>query len=311
MRFIFISISVILIEIKNNLTHKKEEYMFENSLKTGLLMTGLVALFIAIGGLFGQEGALMGLILAGGMSFFSYWFSDKMVLSAYKGREVTENNDPRLYRMVRNLAQNAGLPMPKVYIIPEQQPNAFATGRNPQHAAVACTEGLLQIMNDQELAGVIAHELGHIKHRDILISTIAATFAGAISNIARFLPYSVGRSRRRNDNGGTAALAMLLSILAPIGALIIQMSISRKREFMADRAGAEFSGNPLYLRNALEKLETYSRGIHMRNQNPAYSHMFIVNPLAGLGGLANLFRTHPSTEERIRELEKLAKNKGH
>ena len=287
--------------------------MFENSLKTGLLMTGLVALFVAIGSLFGREGALLGLLCAGGMSFFSYWNSDKMVLSSYRAQEVTEINNPRLYRMVQNLAKNAGLPMPKVYIVPEQQPNAFATGRDPQHAAVACTQGLLEIMNDEELSGVLGHELGHVKHRDILISTIAATFAGAISNIARFLPYyGAGTRRRRNDdNGGTAALAMLLSLLAPIGALIIQMSISRKREFMADRAGAEFSGNPLYLRNALVKLETYSQRIQMNNRNPAYSHMFIVNPLAGLSGLANLFRTHPSTEERISELEKMARNKGY
>ena len=287
--------------------------MFENSLKTGLLMTGLVALFVAIGSLFGREGALLGLLFAGGMSFFSYWNSDKMVLSSYRAQEVTEINNPRLYRMVQNLAKNAGLPMPKVYIVPEQQPNAFAAGRDPQHAAVACTQGLLEIMNDEELSGVLGHELGHVKHRDILISTIAATFAGAISNIARFLPYyGAGTRRRRNDdNGGTAALAMLLSLLAPIGALIIQMSISRKREFMADRAGAEFSGNPLYLRNALVKLETYSQRIQMNNRNPAYSHMFIVNPLAGLSGLANLFRTHPSTEERISELEKMARNKGY
>ena len=276
-------------------------------------MTGLVALFVAIGSLFGREGALLGLLIAGGMSFFSYWNSDKLVLSSYRAQEVTEVNNPRLYRMVQNLAKNAGLPMPKIYIIPEQQPNAFATGRDPQHAAVACTQGLLEIMNDEELSGVLGHELGHVKHRDILISTIAATFAGAISNIARFLPYyGAGTRRRRNDdNGGTAALAMLLSLLAPIGALIIQMSISRKREFMADRAGAEFSGNPLYLRNALVKLETYSQRIQMNNRNPAYSHMFIVNPLAGLSGLANLFRTHPSTEERISELEKMARNKGY
>ena len=281
--------------------------MFENSLKTGLLMTGLVALFVAIGGLFGREGALIGLLIAGGMSFFSYWNSDKIALSSYRAKEITEINNPRLFKMVQNLAKNADLPMPKVYIVPEQQPNAFATGRNPEHAAVACTQGLLDIMDDRELSGVLGHEVGHIKHRDILISTVAATFAGAISNIARFLPYSTRGRRRDNDSGNIAALALLLSILAPIGAMIIQMTISRKREFMADRAGAEYSGNPLYLRNALEKLETYSSRIQIQNRNPAYSHMFIVNPLAGLGGLTNLFRTHPSTEERIRELEKMAK----
>jgi len=293
----------------NEENNKKEKKMFANSLKTGMLMFALIMLFTTIGGLLGNSsGALIGLLIAAGMSFFSYWFSDKMVLSAYNGKEVTELNNPRLYRMVKNLAANAKLPMPKVYIIPERQPNAFATGRNPQHAAVACTEGLLEIMNDNELAGVLGHELGHVKHRDILISTIAATFAGAISNIARFLPYfgNSGDSRRRRNNTGTL---MLFSFLAPVAAAIIQMSISRRREFMADRAGAEFSGNPLYLRDALNKLESYSHNIPMTKQNPAYSHMFIINPLSGLQGLADLFRTHPSTSDRIKELEKLAYDK--
>jgi len=293
----------------NEENNKKEKKMFANSLKTGMLMFALIMLFTTIGGLLGNSsGALIGLLIAGGMSFFSYWFSDKMVLSAYNGKEVTELNNPRLYRMVKNLAANAKLPMPKVYIIPERQPNAFATGRNPQHAAVACTEGLLEIMNDNELAGVLGHELGHVKHRDILISTIAATFAGAISNIARFLPYfgNSGDSRRRRNNTGTL---MLFSFLAPVAAAIIQMSISRRREFMADRAGAEFSGNPLYLRDALNKLESYSHNIPMTKQNPAYSHMFIINPLSGLQGLADLFRTHPSTSDRIKELEKMAYDK--
>ena len=293
----------------NEENNKKERKMFANSLKTGMLMFALIMLFTTIGGLLGNSsGALIGLLIAGGMSFFSYWFSDKMVLSAYNGKEVTELNNPRLYRMVKNLAANAKLPMPKVYIIPERQPNAFATGRNPQHAAVACTEGLLEIMNDNELAGVLGHELGHVKHRDILISTIAATFAGAISNIARFLPYfgNSGDSRRRRNNTGTL---MLFSFLAPVAAAIIQMSISRRREFMADRAGAEFSGNPLYLRDALNKLESYSHNIPMTKQNPVYSHMFIINPLSGLQGLADLFRTHPSTSDRIKELEKMAYDK--
>lgn len=293
----------------NEENNKKEKKMFANSLKTGMLMFALIMLFTTIGGLLGNSsGALIGLLIAGGMSFFSYWFSDKMVLSAYNGKEVTELNNPRLYRMVKNLAANAKLPMPKVYIIPERQPNAFATGRNPQHAAVACTEGLLEIMNDNELAGVLGHELGHVKHRDILISTIAATFAGAISNIARFLPYfgNSGDSRRRRNNTGTL---MLFSFLAPVAAAIIQMSISRRREFMADRAGAEFSGNPLYLRDALNKLESYSHNIPMTKQNPSYSHMFIINPLSGLQGLADLFRTHPSTSDRIKELEKMAYDK--
>ncbi len=287
--------------------------MFTNTLKTGVLLFGLVALFTAIGGAMGnQTGAMIGLLIAGGMSFYSYWFSDKMVIKAYRGQEVTDMNNPRLYKMVQNLADNADLPMPKVYIIPENQPNAFATGRNPKNAAVACTQGLLSMMTDNELEGVIAHELAHIKHRDILVSTIAATFAGAISNITRFLPYAASsRNRRdRNGNGGNALVILLLSLLAPVAALIIQMSISRKREFMADRAGAEISRNPLYLRDALNKLEAYSTQIPMRNQNPATSHMFIVNPLSGLAGLQNLFRTHPTTSERVKELERFARQKG-
>lgn len=286
--------------------------MFTNSLKTGFLLFGLVALFTAIGGALGnQTGAMIGLLIAGGMSFYSYWFSDKMVISSYRGQQVTELNNPRLYKMVQDLANNANLPMPKVYIIPESQPNAFATGRNPQNSAVACTQGLLELMNDNELAGVIAHELGHIKHRDILVSTIAATFAGAIANISRFLPYMSSSRRSSNrENNGNAALAMILAMFGPVAAVIIQMTISRKREFMADRAGAEISGNPLYLRNALNKLESYSRQIPMYNQNPATSHMFIIHPFSGLGGLQNLFRTHPRTSDRIKELEKFARQQG-
>ena len=286
--------------------------MFMNSLKTGFLIFALVALFTFIGGLLGNEdGALIGLLIAGGMSFFSYWFSDKMVIRAYRAKEVDETGNPRLYNIVQKLAVNANLPMPKVYIIPEKQPNAFATGRNPKHAAVACTQGLLDLMNDNELAGVMAHELGHVKHRDILISTIAATFAGAIANISRFLPYA-NRGNNRNNRNSNGGLTILAVILGPIAASIIQMSISRRREFMADRAGAEISGNPLYLRNALEKLESYSQQIPMSNtKNPATAHMFIVNPFSGLRGIQNLFRTHPSTYDRIRELDKLAIEKGY
>lgn len=287
--------------------------MLMNSLKTGFLMFALVALFTAIGGAFGNEqGAMIGLLIAAAMSFYSYWFSDKMVIAAYKAKEINESSNPSLYNMVKRLAENANLPMPRVYIIPERQPNAFATGRNPKHAAVACTQGLLELMNDNEVAGVLAHELGHVKHRDILISTIAATFAGAIANISRFLPYvarSNSNNNRRNNNAG---IAIILALLGPLAASVIQMTISRKREFMADRAGAEISGNPLYLRDALEKLETYSQRISMTNTSrPATAHMFIVNPFSGLKGLQNLFRTHPSTADRIRELEKMAIDKGY
>lgn len=286
--------------------------MFMNSLKTGFLIFALVTLFTFIGGLLGNEnGALIGLLIAGAMSFYSYWFSDKMVIKAYRAQEINVNSNPRLYNIVKKLAASADLPMPKVYIIPERQPNAFATGRNPKNAAVACTQGLLDLMNDNELAGVMAHELGHVKHRDILISTIAATFAGAIANISRFLPYA-SRTNSRNNRNNNGGLAILIALLGPVAASIIQMTISRKREFMADRAGAEISGNPLYLRDALEKLENYSHKISMsRNQNPATAHMFIVNPFTNLKGLQNLFRTHPTTLDRVRELEKLAIQKGY
>ena len=282
--------------------------MFINTMKTGFLMFGLVFLFVAIGGALGsKQGALIGLLIAGGMSFYSYWFSDKMVIKAYRGQMITAQNNPRLYQLIQRLARNANLPMPKIYIIPERQPNAFATGRNPQNAAVACTAGLLELMDDNELAGVMAHELGHIKHRDILVSTIAATFAGAIANIARFLPYVSRGNSRNNEKRNNVGTAMLLSFLAPIAASIIQMSISRKREFMADRAGSEYSGNPLYLRNALQKLENYSHNIAMSRQDPTTAHMFIINPFSSLGNLKNLFSTHPSTSDRIRELEKMAR----
>lgn len=278
--------------------------MFSNSFKTAILIFGLIALFTYIGGLIGNEqGALIGLGAAGIMSFVSYWFSDKMVLSAYKGQQINQNDCPELYNIIKKLAQRADLPMPKVYIIPEAQPNAFATGRNPQNAAVACTAGLLKLMDENELAGVLGHELGHIKHRDILISTIAATFAGAVTNISRLF----GSSSSSNGYAQRNTRAPLAILLAPIVAIIMQMSISRKREYMADKAGAEFSGNPLYLRDALQKLESYSRSIPMQNTSkPATAHMFIVNPFSGISGLSHLFSTHPKTSDRIRELEKMA-----
>ncbi|MBP5353204.1 MAG: M48 family metalloprotease, partial [Alphaproteobacteria bacterium] len=234
--------------------------MFTNNFKTAFLIFCLVCLFMFIGdALADKRGAMIGLGAAALMSFYSYWFSDKMVIKAYQGREVTAQSNPRLYGIVSTLAQRAGLPMPKVYTIPEKQPNAFATGRNPEHAAVACTEGLLQAMSDEELAGVLRHELGHVQHRDILISTIAATFAGAISNITRLFG---GTRQQQNNKQGNGVLML---VAAPIIAAIMQMSISRKREYLADQAGAEFSGNPLYLRDALEKLENYSKQIPFQN----------------------------------------------
>ena len=279
-----------------------------NDLKTWILIFGLVFLLTAIGHALGnQEGAMLGFGAAAVMSFFSYWFSDKMVIKAYHGQEVTVANNPRLYGIVQTLAHRAKLPMPKIYIIPEQQPNAFATGRSPEHAAVACTQGLLKLMSDEELSGVLGHELGHIQHRDILVSTIAATFAGAISNISRL--FSASAANRQDNRRGSNSLLMIIA--APILALIMQMAISRKREYMADRAGAEFSGNPLFLRNALEKLENYSTQIPMQNTSrPATAHMFIVYPFAGISGLQNLFRTHPATKDRIAKLEAMAKENG-
>ena len=216
--------------------------MFGNQIKTALLMFVLVILFMALGNAMGgTQGAIMGLVIASGMNFFSYWNSDKMVLSAYKAQEVTESTDPRLYKIVRDLAMKAGLPMPKVYITPEHQPNAFATGRDPKHAAVACTQGLLNMMTDEEIAGVLGHELGHVKHRDILIGTIAATFAGAISYVSKFAMYMPIDNTDENGNRRSNPLALILMILAPIAASVIQMTISRKREFMADKFGGEIA----------------------------------------------------------------------
>ncbi|HMK60875.1 MAG TPA: zinc metalloprotease HtpX [Dissulfurispiraceae bacterium] len=274
-----------------------------NTLKTMVLMVFLTVLLVAIGGAVGgRTGMTFALIMAFGMNFISYWFSDKIVLRMYNAQEVTESEAPELYGIVRGLAQKAGLPMPKVYIVDEDQPNAFATGRNPQHAAVAATSGIMRILSREELEGVLGHELAHVKHRDILISTVAATIAGAITYLAQMAQWAMifGGGRRDDENSNPiASIAMM--IVAPIAAMLVQMAISRSREFSADEGGAEIAGNPMFLANALKKLDRASHQIPM-DANPATAHMFIVNPLTG-GGLMKLFSTHPPMEERIARLE--------
>lgn len=278
--------------------------MFGNWLKTGLLMAAIVALFGAVGMLLGGgRGMLLALILGAGVNFWAYWFSDKMVLRLYRAQEVDERTAPQLYHTVKELAQSAGLPMPRVYLIDEAQPNAFATGRSPEHAAVAATTGILQLLSARELRGVLAHELTHVKHRDTLTSTITASIAGAISTLAQFGFFFGGRD---NDNRNPA-LALLVLILAPIAAMLIQLAISRAREFDADRGGAEVSGDPRALADALAKIDRYAKGLPLETAeaHPATAQMMIINPLSG-EGLSGLFSTHPPTEERIRRLLAMA-----
>ncbi|MCL4707921.1 zinc metalloprotease HtpX [bacterium] len=278
-----------------------------NRMKTFMLMAGLTALFAVIGkALGGQTGMFIAFGLALAMNFFSYWFSDKIVLKMYRAQEVSEHEQPALYSMVRSLATRANLPMPKVYVIPGEQPNAFATGRNPEHSAVAVTEGIMRILDRDELAGVIGHELAHIKHRDILIGTIAATIAGAISMIANMAQWAmIFGAGRSDDEEGQNPIAMLVSIIvAPIAAMLIQMAISRSREYMADEEGARIAGNPRYLSNALRKLHMASQQIPL-TATPATAHMFIVSPFSGGGALLSLFSTHPPMEKRIARLESL------
>jgi heat shock protein HtpX len=276
-----------------------------NRLKTTLLLTLLTVLMVSMGSAMGgRSGAAFAFLMALGMNFFSYWFSDKIVLRMYSAREVTPAEAPDFHRLVERLAQRAGLPMPKVYIIPSESPNAFATGRNPSHAAVAATEGILRILTTEELEGVMAHELAHVQNRDILVSTIAATFAGAISMIGNMLQWGAMMGAGRDDDEGGAGLAgsLVMAIVAPIAAMLIQMAVSRSREYLADETGARICGHPRSLANALRKLDNASRMIPMQEARPATAHMFIVNPLTG-GGLANLFSTHPPMEERIARLE--------
>jgi heat shock protein HtpX len=278
-----------------------------NALRTTFLMALLTVLLVLAGGAIGgKSGMTFALVMAGVMNFVSYWFSDKIVLAMYGAKEVTEAEYPEFFGLVRQLAVQAGIPMPRVYIIPSETPNAFATGRNPEHAAVAATAGIMRILTRDELLGVMAHELSHVKHRDILISTIAATFAGAITYLAHMAQWAAifGGGRDRDDEGGGVLGMLIMAIVAPLAAMLIQMAISRAREYEADKGGAEMSGNPLHLANALKKLEMANHQIPMQAE-AATAHMFIVNPLTG-GGLMSLFSTHPPIEERVRRLEEMA-----
>jgi len=284
-----------------------------NGFRTTILLALLTALVVWIGHMFGgPNGAVIALVMAGAMNFFSYWFSDKIVLKMYGGQEVTANDDPELYGMVQDLAGRAGLPMPKVYVIPEEAPNAFATGRNPAHAAVAVTYGIRRILNKRELAGVLGHELSHVKNRDILVSSIAATLAGAISYLAYMAQWAAifGGSRDREEGGHNIFGLLFMMIVAPLAAMLIQMAVSRSREYMADASGAKVTGDPLALASALRKLHMGAQNIPLQVSDAtanSTAHMFIVNPLTG-GGLASLFSTHPAMEERIARLEAMAKD---
>ena len=279
-----------------------------NSIKTAFLMALLTVLLVLIGGAIGGKGGMtIAFLLAGGLNFFSYWFSGRIVLRMYGAQPIEERDNPRFFGMVRHLAGRAGLPMPKVYVIQDDSPNAFATGRNPEHAAIAATTGIMRLLNDEELAGVMAHELGHVKNRDILISTVAATFAGAITYLAHMAQWGAmfGGGRSDDDEGGGMFGMIFMAILAPIAAMLVQMAISRSREFGADAAGARISGNPLSLARALQKLEMGSQQIPMI-ANSATAHMFIVNPLTG-GGMMSLFSTHPPIPERVHRLENISR----
>jgi len=275
-----------------------------NQIRTTILLAVMTGLILWIGQMLGgRQGMIIALVFAAGMNFFSYWYSDKLVLRMYRASEVSPAQAPELYDTVQSLARQAGLPMPRVFVIPQPTPNAFATGRNPQHAVVAVTKGLLKIMDRDELAGVLAHELAHVKNRDILIGSIAATMAGAVMLLASMARWSAifgGIGGRDDDSGGGIIGLIALSVLAPMAAMVIQMAISRSREYLADATGAGFAGSPTGLANALEKLGAYSKKLPM-DANPATAHMFIVNPLAGRK-LTNLFSTHPPLEERIARL---------
>jgi heat shock protein HtpX len=284
---------------------RKAPTMF-NLMKTAILMAAITALFMLLGQMWGgRSGMMLALLIALGLNFFSYWFSDKIVLRMTNAREVDEGTAPQFVRLVRELAERAALPMPRVYLIDEQAPNAFATGRNPAHAAVAATTGILQLLSERELRGVMAHELAHVRHRDILISTISATMAGAIGMLANIAMVFGGRDSEGRPVNPIAGI--LVAILAPLAASLIQMAISRAREFEADRGGAEISGDPQALASALQKIHHYAQGIPMMaaERHPETAQMMIMNPLSA-GGLRALFSTHPSTEERVERLLAMA-----
>jgi heat shock protein HtpX len=270
-----------------------------NTFKTALLLTAMTLLLMAIGRAFGgQNGMLTALVIAGAINFVSYFFSDKIALAMYRAKPVSREELPRVYNVVERLTQKIGIPMPKIFVIPTDSPNAFATGRNPSHASVAVTQGILNLLNDEELEGVLAHELGHVRNRDILISSIAATLAGAITYASRFGIFFGGGDR--DDRRGGALGALLMLILAPIAAMLIQLAVSRSREYQADSTGAHFTGNPYALASALAKLDAYSRRVPMV-ASPSTAHLFIVQPLVG-ASFANLFSTHPPIAKRIERL---------
>jgi heat shock protein HtpX len=283
-----------------------------NLLRMGVLLAALTALFMGIGYLIGgASGMMIALLVAAATNMFAYWNADRMVLSMYGARPITRAEAPRLYDLVAELASRAAIPMPQLYLIEAAQPNAFATGRNPQHAAVAVTRGLLNALDEHEVAGVIAHELSHVVHRDTLTMTITATIAGAIGMLANFAFFFGAGSRNDERQSPVGAIGVVLvALLAPIAAMLVQMAISRTREYEADRSGASLSGNPLWLASALRKIETIARGtaIAGAEHNPATAHLFIVNPLHG-ATLANLFATHPSTEDRVQRLEMMTKDR--
>jgi len=273
-----------------------------NAIRTALLMTALTVLFVWLGGaIAGQQGAVLAFLVAAGMNFWAYWKSDTMVLKHYRARELGPEDGSRLYGTVAELVPRAGLPMPKVYLIPDRAPNAFATGRNPRHAAVAATEGIVDILDEDELAGVMAHELTHVRNRDILTGTIAATFAGAIATLAQVARFGAGAGGGQQQRRGNPLGLILIVVAAPLAAMILRMAVSRTREYAADEGGAEISGRPLGLASGLEKISRAAERLPLQRLNPAHSHMFIVSPLFG-SNLARLFASHPPAEERIRRL---------